>query len=173
MFNDVDSALRWAAQMQAVGIYDPPSINGMCGKQRRSTDNELLIGLTPQQMQLQASLILRFISNVGGDDCKQYLLARYCKSDDIALLMSRVLSSGLLYSSGVNQRGIRKLVMQYLGRLNLSHRELREELRCANGSVNKFRDQVYTSLDGIHYRAISQVDNMMAEAGLIKSAGAA
>jgi len=171
MFNNVDSALRWAAQMQTVGIYDPPSINGMCGKQRRSTENELLIGLTPQQIQLQASSILRFISDVGGDDCKQYLLAKYCKSDDVSLLMSRVLS-GLLYSNGVHQRGIQKIVMQYIGRVNLSHRELREELRCANGSVNKLRDQVYKSLDNIHHRAISQVDNMMVEAGLIRSTSA-
>lgn len=166
MFQSSDHALRWAASVKYRDIIDGPSINGMCGKSRRSTDNVLLMSLTPQEAQLQSEHIFKHVYSINDIAYQQYIAAKYLYKDDIEDLIRRVLS-GLLYSAGgLHRRDIRKLVLAYCG-AKVTKKELRESLHCDSNKVNQLEMQVYDVLDVIHNRVMGELETKMVEAGLV------
>lgn len=165
MFKSAHSALSWAAQVHCTEIIDGPSINNMRGY-RPTTSNELLLGLTQEQAHMQAEKILDYARGLSDPACGEYILVKYCRVDKLDDVMKRVMA-GLLYSGAVYQRGIRKLVLSYMG-AKVTHRELREALHCGNDAVYKYRDQVFNVLDKIHSRAIGEVETKMVAAGLVE-----
>ncbi len=168
MFRNADSAMRWAGLQKHRLIIDSPCINTM--QQVNSShglSNDLVEGLTPQQRQLQAETIHRYAMDLTDQAASEYLQIRYFCADKYDALMNQVLSR-LLYSGGVRRRGIQDLMLEYVGRKQLTQRDLRHVLKCDANAVARYKDQVYAALDSIHYRAMGQIEERMIEAGLIE-----
>lgn len=168
MFLSVNSALRWASLMITIDNYQLPSMNRMYGLPPPSTMNELLRGLTQEQARMQAERMLHMASELNDPACMQYIDAKYRLNDDWEIIMHRVMS-GLMYNGGINQRDIRSLVSQYLGRGTVSHRQLRKELKCMNRDVMRYRTDVYNVMDNIHRKVMNHLDERMKECGLVES----
>lgn len=166
MFRNAEMAIRWAVDIKSKVIIDGSSINDMCGKPRPSSKNDLLRGLSPQEAHLQAEQILRHIENIGDDACKDYLLAKFCYSERFDSLMQRIFSR-MLYSGGVHNRDVRKVVLMYLG-AKISKREIRESLRCDRNKVNDLIDKIYGIIDSVHYQSLNDIENKFANSGLIE-----
>lgn len=167
MFKNPDHALRWAASVKYRVIVDAPSINRMCGKPTRTLSQELTMGLTPQEAQLQSELIFKHAYALNDKAYHQYISAKYLFKNEIDSLIQRVLS-GLLYSSGIHRRDITKLVLAYCG-AKVSRKELRDSLHCRGDKVSKLESQVYNVLDSIHYRVMGELETSMIESGLVQS----
>jgi len=73
MFIDSSKALHWAFMMRSKAIIDPPSINSMGGG-NKSTRNELLIGLSPQETMQQSADIIKIVD----DMAYHHTLAQQC-----------------------------------------------------------------------------------------------
>ena len=166
MFENPDHALRWAASVKYRSIIDAPSINRMCGKPTRASSQELTMGLTPQEAQLQSELIFKHAYAIQDKAYHQYISAKYLFKNEIDSLIQRTLS-GLLYSGGLHRRDITKIVLAYCGS-KISRKELRESLHCGMHKVNRLEKQVYDVLDVIHYRVMGELETSMTEAGLVK-----
>lgn len=168
MFRNADSAMRWAGVQMNRLIIDSPCINTMQQiNSSRGLYNDLTEGLTPQQVQIQANLIKRYAMELTDQAASEYLQIKYFCSDKYEALMNQLLSR-LLYSGGVRRRGIQDLMLEYVGRKQLTQRDLRHALKCDANAVARYKDQVYAALDSIHYRAMAQIEERMIEAGLIE-----
>lgn len=167
MFHDADSALKWAAKIKCTLIIDGSSVNDMCGKPRQSTTNELLMGLSPQEAQQQADMIIRYASSIHDPICAQYLQAKYFFMNKIDDIVHQVLA-GLLHAiGGTNRRDIRLVVQSYLGS-RVTRRQMRQSLRCRASDVVRVERDVYRVMDGVHYRAINEIESKFADAGLVR-----
>lgn len=171
MFRDAEKAIVWAVNVKCKFILDGSSVNDMCGKPRPSTRNELLMGLSPQEAHLQAEQIFKHIESLSDGACRDYLYARYCYVERFDELMQRVFFR-LLYSGGIHNRDVRKVVLKYLG-VKIGLREIREALHCDRNKVNYLIDRVYTILDTVHHQAISDVEEKFTQAGLIENRNSA
>lgn len=165
MFKSVDSVVEWAATIKCTMILDGPSIHGMYGA-RRSTMNELLMGLSPQEAHEQAEMIIRHIDDLSDPACSQYLLARNHLTDKINNVMDRVFAR-LLYSGGIHNRDVRKVVLRYMG-ADIGKREIRESLHCDRNKVDHFITKVDEIMDAIHYQAINDLEERFVNSGLIE-----
>ncbi len=165
MFKSVEGVLNWAALIKSTEIIDEPSINKMRGR-LYGTSNELLIGLSPQQIHMQAEEIFCCVIDMDDKAASEYILAKYFYQPKFEALMTRVMAS-LLYSGGVYRRGIQSLALEYIVNKKVTHRELRQQLHCGNDNVHKFRDQVYAALDKVHNRAIGELETKFIDARLI------
>lgn len=161
MFASADSALKWAARIKCVELYKSSAINRMCGKPERSTQNDLLIGLSPDETRKQADNIYGLVTGISDPVSENYLLAKYFYEDDITRLMSRV-----HISMTDRSRDLTMLIKAYLGR-KVTHRMMRDALCCSNNQVATYKQMVFDLMDKIHYQAIDQVDREMVNAGLI------
>ena len=160
MFNDADSALKWAAKIKCTLIIDGSSVNDMCGKPRQSTTNELLMGLSPQEAQQQADMIILYASSIHDPICAQYLQAKYFFMNDML--------AGLLHAiGGTNRRDIRLVVESYLGS-RVTRRQMRQSLRCRASDVVRVERDVYRVMDKVHYRAINEIESKFADVGLVR-----
>lgn len=167
MFNDADSALKWAAKIKCTLIIDGSSINDMCGKPRPATTNELLMGLSPQEAQQQADAIIKYANTINDPVCAQYLQAKYFFISKIDDIVHQVLS-GLLHAiGGTNRRDIRLVVESYLGS-RVTRRQMRQSLRCRAADVVRVERDVYRVMDRVHYRAINEIESKFATAGLVR-----
>ena len=161
MFDNAEYALRWAAQVKSTELYKAPSINKMCGKPNRTTLNELLIGLSPDETRKQADNIHSMVINLSDPVAENYLLAKYFYEPDITRLMSRV-----HISLTDRSRDMTILIKSYLGH-RITHRTIRDALGCNNNSVADYKRIVFDLMDKIHYQAIDQIDRKMKFAGLV------
>lgn len=168
MFRDVEHALNWSALVKCSLIIDKPSINGMRGI-NASAINELLIGLSPQQRQMQANSIYKYACELSGSAESQYIKAKYFYENDIDNLMHMVFSA-MPSPGGVYRRGIQSIVMDYMGRQTTSHRNLRDQLHCGNDRVHLYKDQVHAVLNKVHARALNELDARMTDIGLVQKA---
>lgn len=163
MFDSAEYALRWAAQVKSTELYKAPSINKMCGKPSRTTLNELLIGLSPEETRQQADDIHGLVIRLSDPVAKNYLLAKYFHEPDISRLMSRV-----HISLTDRSRDMTILIKSYLGH-RITHRTIRDSLGCNNNRVSDYKRVVFDLMDKIHYQAIDQVERKMQSSGIVGS----
>lgn len=161
MFDNAEYALRWAAQVKSTELYKAPSINKMCGKPSRTTLNELLIGLSPDETRKQADNIHSIVINLSDPVAGNYLLAKYFHEPDISRLMSRV-----HISLTDRSRDMTILIKSYLGH-RITHRTIRDSLGCNNNRVSDYKRVVFDLMDKIHYQAIDQVERKMQSSGIV------
>lgn len=166
MFRDANQALRWAFVMGTIDIVKLSAINKMRGSASMS-ENDLLVGLSPQEMRQQAADIIDMAYRLQDRACTEYIVAQYGRrfsEADIGILIERVLF--MLGGGTFNRRGVRKLVLCYFGN-QIGHREIRGELQCSNNAVPSIRGKVYDALDRIGGRAIAEVDNLLKSRKLV------
>lgn len=164
MFNSADSALRWAAEVRSTELYKASSINRMCGKPRRPTQNDILIGLSPDETYKQAVNIFAIVKGLQENNpvSESYLMAKFFYEDDITRVLSRV-----LMSMSDRSIDITILVKAYFGTHRVTHRMMRDSLYCRNSQVKHYQKMVYDIMDKIHYQAMDQIENKMVDAGLV------
>ena len=73
LFRDIDSVLRWAYYINSTRVVKMSAINGMYGKPRPSTLNDLIRGLTPQECQQQAAEIIHLADDIKDTACVEYI----------------------------------------------------------------------------------------------------
>ena len=166
MFRDAEKTIEWALDMKCKMIIDGSSTNRMCGKQRPTTINDLIRGLSPQEAHLQAEMIFKLVEGLSDPACRQYLLAKHNLTDKIDDVMNKVFAR-LLYSGGIYRRDVSKVVLRYMG-VKYTKDEIRESLKCDRNKVDDFMSKVYDIMDDIHHNAINDVEEKMMNAGLIE-----
>ncbi len=167
MFMNSEQVMHFAARIRATQAIEGSSVWKMSGNNRRSTENDLLRGLTIQQIIQQAENVVDYIRNLRDPAHKEYLLAKYFYQNqpkDIETLMARVLSR---YSGCIQRRGVQDIVMVYLN-VPKSQRAIRESLKCGANQVKDHINKVYDALDPIHYQALDAIDQKFIEVGLIE-----
>ena len=165
MFQSADSALKWAVLMKCTLIIDGSSINDMCGKPTPATTNDLLRGLSPQEAQQQADTIIKYAAAIHDPVCVQYIQAKYFFQTKVDDIVQRVMSNILHAIGGTNRRDIQCVVRAYVGD-TVTKRQMREALRCQTRDVIKIEKKVYDAMDGVHYQAMSGLENKLMEMGL-------
>jgi len=164
LFKNVDSALRWAAQISMTGIIDSPSLHRLIKDQDRAPfKNDLLVNLTPQEIHAQAAQVIQIAEKLRDPALIEYIYVRYCYLDKLDHLITRVEST----MGGVNRRAMQELVFEYCGRRSHSVRDLKRLLQCGSDGIHGRRSQVYTVMDHVHYQAMDQIEQNMIDAGLI------
>jgi hypothetical protein len=167
MFLNAEAAMRWAFTMTTVDIVKMSGANKMYGKLKPATSNELLSGLTPQEMHQQASSIVSLAHELSDPVCTEYLVARYGREFDeqhIGRLIERVLM--MLGTGAHNRRAIRKLVLCYFD-VRIARDEIRGEMGCRNDALTKIRAKVYDALDQVNNRAMSEIENLLKDRCLV------
>lgn len=166
MFRDANQALRWAFVMGTIDIVKLSAINKMRGSATMS-ENDLLVGLSPQEMRQQAADIIDMAYRLQDRACTEYIVAQYGRrfsEADISILIERVLF--MLGGGTFNRRAIRKIVLCYFGH-DIKHKELMEELGCSKNTATDRRNKVYDALDRIGSRAIAEVDDLLKSRRLV------
>lgn len=159
MFKSAESALEWAALMKCTELYKAPFINKMCWKAAGGTYNELLQGLSQDETRKQAENIYSIVINLN-ELSKCYIQTRYFFNDDLKLLVNNIKQSVTVNSPEI-------LILGYVGK-NVTHRQIRDKLRCNNNKVSEYQRLVYDHLDRIHYRSLSEVERKLEDSGLIE-----
>jgi len=167
LFKSAESALMWAAQVRETLIYKAPSISRMCGKPSRPTDNDVLIGLSPEEVHRQADNIYSMIISIDDPVCEAYLLCKYFNDPD---QLSRIVSRVHLHLID-RSRDLTMLILAYVGARiggrEITHRMIRESLSCHNAAAADYRKVVYSILDKLHAQSIDIIECKMIDAGLI------
>lgn len=165
LFKNVDSALKWAAQISMTGIIDSPSLHRLIKDQDRAPfKNDLLVNLTPQEIHAQAAQVIQIAEKLRDPALIEYIYARYCYLDKLDHLITRVEST---MGGVINPRAMQELVFEYCGRRSHSVRDLKRLLQCGSDGIHGRRSQVYTVMDHVHYQAMDQIERYMIDAGLI------
>lgn len=166
-FSSAHSALQWAFTVSSVPIIKQPSINHMYGRPKATSKNELLRGLTRDEACKQAQNIIGIINRLDDTAMKQYLFAYYAgRTDDkdISMIMTKIFSS---FGSAISRRrGIRKIVLKYLGH-DIGKREIRDALKCNRNDVEHYISSVYDVLDTLHNNSLDSVENELKNKGLV------
>ncbi len=166
LFKSTESALMWAAQVRETLIYKAPSISRMCGKPSRPTDNDILTGLSPEEVHRQADNIYSMIINID-PVCEAYLLCKYFNDPDH---VSRIVSRVHLHLTD-RSRDLTMLILAYVGARiggrEITHRMIRESLCCHNASAADYRKIVYSIMDKLHSQSIDIIERKMIDAGLV------
>ncbi len=162
--------MMWAAQVRETLIFKAPSISRMCGKPPRPTNNDLLIGLSPEEVHRQADNIYSMVINPKdpvGPVSEAYLLCRYFGDAEFSRIVSRV-----HIQLSDRSKDLTILILAYLGvQINcrdITARMMRDALHCDANRVADYRNLVYGIMDKIHAQAIDQIECRMRHAGLVE-----
>ena len=168
MFQSADSALRWAAKIKCMLIIDGSSINDMCCKPTPATTNDLLRGLSPQEAQQQADTIIKYAAAIPDPVCVQYIQAKYFFESKVDDIIDRVMFNIRHAIDGTNHRDINCVVRAYVGD-TVTKRQMRAALRCQNRDIKLIEKKVYDAMDGVHYQAMSGLEDKFKNMGLTGS----
>ena len=164
MFIDVSKALSWAYMMRTKDIIDRPSMAGMYGSSR-SSSNDVLVGLNAQEAIQQSADIIFIVESINDKSCAQYLKAKYGRDfSGINELVDRVASR--MGFSVTYRSGIQYIIAKYCG-VRVTKEQIRSSLRCDNNNVEDIQGKVYSILDDVHGRAIVEIENKLVERGLV------
>lgn len=167
MFRSAESALMWAVQVRETLIFKAPSISRMCGKPPRPTNNDLLIGLSPEEVHRQADNIYSMVISLDDPVSEAYLLCRYFGDAEFSRIVSRV-----HIQLSDRSKDLTILILAYLGvQINcrdITARMMRYALHCDANRVADYRNVVYGIMDKIHVQAIDQIECRMKQAGLVE-----
>jgi len=134
------------------------------GGGNKSTRNELLIGLSPQETMQQSADIIKIVDDMATIN-RQYLYAKYGgEFGGVNELIDAVI--GRLGRTSTYRRGVQNIFLRYCGR-KINKEEIRASLRCDNNRVSELSDKVYFILDGVHASAMREVEIVFNERGLI------
>lgn len=161
MFADVSHALSWAYRMREIGIVKTSGINRMRATMSSGWRNDLLVGLSQQEIRQQAASIIDVVYKLTDPACSEYLTARYGRRFD-EQAMSRLIERVLMgLGTGINnRRAIRKMIMSYFGE-KIGYREIRDEMNCRDAEALSIRKRAYDVLDQIGNRAIAEAEELL------------
>ena len=170
MFKDTRQALRWAFRQRARVIIKPPEINRMYGNRRGSSDNEILMGLTPEDVHRQATNIVGIVDSMAAADTTfdeiLYGVYGYEYHRERMSNLLRVCKSSL--TGAPDENGVLHIVQTYCGkRTNLQ--EIRDALGVGMGTVKGYRDVIYKTLDSVHDKAITNIDVVLKDKGIVEN----
>jgi hypothetical protein len=161
MFRSAHSALAWAYETINRPIVKMSSVNHMRERPSRPAPPEAILGLSTHEQHAQAAAIIGMVERLEDPAAREYIAARFSgmvKPDQVTAMMNTIFQS---LGTGIHgRRGAYKLLLCYFG-ANIGYRAIRYDLKCRDAMVIEIRAKVYSTLDAIHNRAMSEISECL------------
>lgn len=166
MWHSADDAMKWAYSESVKSRVKMSGINNMRGG-GRTTLNELLIGLSPNERNNQAVNIIALAASLADKASAEYIGAWYGDKREpkhLKIIIDRMFSA--LGTGLHNRRAVYACVQMHFGQ-KPSYRVIKRILHCSDTRALFVRGQISDALDVLHHRAISDITDCLERRGLI------
>jgi hypothetical protein len=171
MFQNCESALRWAYNTASRPIVKLSTVHGM----RRVVGhyhypNPLLDDLTAQERHSQAALIIGLIDKLDDPVEVEYVRARFGRRTDPRDLLRLVCYCCIGLGIGPDRSEAMYRVLREYFAGQVSTRMVRREIGCRHHSAVVVRHRLCTALEMVELRALSDIGRILEERGLVEPA---
>lgn len=169
LFMTAEGALHWAYAVSSMPIVHMSAINSMRMNARFGVkSNTLITDLTAQDRHGQAALIIGLIDRVHDPVGREYIKARFGRKTDPADLLCLVdFCAGGLRMEGKKEGVYHVLKYHFTG--NASIRTVRREIGCRHHSAAVMRERLFTALEHLDLRSMSELRGILEERGLVQT----
>lgn len=170
MFRNPDHALRWAYTTVAKPLVKQSSVYMMRQQSSHAgLQNELLIGMSARDRQMQAAEILGMVARLSDPGAAEYVGAYFgyrIDEEDIKILIWRCCAALGLTMQAKAQ--VYLILRAYFGG-KVPYRTVRRILGCRDQYALLVRSCLYDTLEHIHDRALADLHEVFEQHGLIRS----